>query len=113
MIYGPLRKQLDQTVVTSFIRCLSVYPPGTIVLLSNGALGVVTSVSSAHLLKPTVMIYDATAAASGETILVDLEQESEVTITKTIRPQQLPPEVGQFFNARKRVSYYFSSEAEH
>ena len=97
-------------MVTAFIRCLSVYPPGTIVLLSNGTLGVVTSVNSAHLLKPTVMIYDA-AVASGDTILVDLDQESEVTIAKTIRPQQLPPEVGQFFTARKRVSYYFSSEA--
>jgi len=110
MLYGQQRKQLDETVVTAFIRCLSVYPPGTIVLLSNGVLGVVTSVSSAHLLKPTVMVYDA-AVTSGETILVDLEQESEVSIAKTIRPQQLPPEVGQFFNARKRVSYYFSSEA--
>ncbi|MBS1228498.1 MAG: metal dependent phosphohydrolase [Proteobacteria bacterium] len=109
-LYGQQKKQLDETVVTSFIRCLSVYPPGTIVLLSNGALGVVTSVSSAHLLKPTVMVYDA-AVASGETILVDLEQESDVTIAKTIRPQQLPPEVGQFFSARKRISYYFSSEA--
>ena len=109
-LYGQQRKQLDKTVVTSFIRCLSVYPPGTIVLLSNGTLGVVTSVSSAHLLKPTVMVYDA-AVASGETILVDLEQESEVTIAKTIRPQQLPPEVGQFFSARKRISYYFSSDA--
>lgn len=110
LLYGQQRQQLDETVVTTFIRCLSVYPPGTIVLLSNGVLGVVTSVSSAHLLKPTVMVYDA-AVASSETILVDLEQESEVTIVKTIRPQQLPPEVGQFFCARKRLSYYFSSEA--
>lgn len=110
LLYGQQRAQHDEAVVTAFIRCLSVYPPGTIVLLSNGTLGVVTSVNSAHLLKPTVMIYDA-AVASGDTILVDLDQESEVTITKTIRPQQLPPEVGQFFTARKRVSYYFSSDA--
>ena len=110
LLYGQQRKQHDEAVVTAFIRCLSVYPPGTIVVLSNGTLGVVTSVNSAHLLKPTVMVYDA-AVASGDTILVDLDQESEVTIAKTIRPQQLPPEVSQFFTARKRVSYYFSSEA--
>ena len=110
LLYAQQKKQLDEAVVTSFIRCLSVYPPGTIVLLSNGALGVVTSVSSAHLLKPTVMVYDA-AVASGETILVDLEQESEVTVSKTLKPQQLPPEIGQFFTARKRISYYFSGEA--
>ena len=110
LLYGQQRAQHDEAVVTAFIRCLSVYPPGTIVLLSNGTLGVVTSVNSAHLLKPTVMIYDA-AVSSGDTILVDLDQENEVTIAKTIRPQQLPPEVGQFFTARKRVSYYFSSEA--
>lgn len=110
LLYGQQRAQHDAAVVTAFIRCLSVYPPGTIVLLSNGTIGVVTSVNSAHLLKPTVMIYDA-AVASGDTILVDLDQESEVTIAKTLRPQQLPPEVGQFFTARQRVAYYFSSEA--
>ena len=110
LLYGQQRQQHDEMVVTAFIRCLSVYPPGTIVLLSNGTLGVVTSVNNAHLLKPTVMVYDA-AVASGDTILVDLGQESGVSIAKTIRPQQLPPEVGQFFNARKRVAYYFSSEA--
>ena len=109
MMYSEQRRQLDEPAVNAFIRCLGVYPPGTLVLLSNGMLGVVTSVNSAHLLKPTVMVYDA-ALAHGETILVDLDIDSEVTVSKTIRPQQLPPEVGQFFAARKRVAYYFSSE---
>ena len=110
LLYGQQRAQHDEAVVTALIRCLGVYPPGTIVLLSNGTLGVVTSVNSAHLLKPTVMIYDA-AVASADTILVDLDQESDVTVIRTLRPQQLPPEVGQFFVARQRVSYYFSCEA--
>jgi putative nucleotidyltransferase with HDIG domain len=110
ILYAQQRKQFDEVVITAFVRCLSVYPPGTIVLLSNGALGMVTSVCSAQLLKPTVMIYDAALAHSGA-ILVDLGLESEVSISRTIKPQQLPPDVCQFFRTSKRKSYYFSAEA--
>lgn len=111
IIYAQQRKQFDEAAITAFVRCLSVYPPGTIVLLSNGALGVVTSVSSAQLLKPTVMVYDA-AVSNTDAILVDLWLEAGVTIIKTIKPQHLPPEVCQFFMTRKRISYYFSAETE-
>lgn len=110
VIYAQQRKQFDESAITAFVRCLSVYPPGTIVLLSNGVLGVVTSVSSAQLLKPTVMVYDA-AVSNTDAIIVDLGLETDVTISKALRPQQLPPEVCQFFLARKRMSYYFSAEA--
>ena len=109
MIYAQQGKLFDAAVVTSFVRCLSVYPPGTLVLLSNGVLGVVVAVNSDHLLKPTVMIYDS-AIAHGETAVVDLQFENDVSIVKTLKPQQLPPEIGQFFAARKRPAYYFSTE---
>jgi putative nucleotidyltransferase with HDIG domain len=109
-IFAQQRKQFDASAVTAFVRCMSVYPPGTIVLLSNDLLGVVTSVSSAHLLKPTVMVYDA-AVSNTDPILVDLGQETDVTISKTIKPQVLPPEVCQLLMARKRRSYYFSTQA--
>ena len=108
LIYANNR-QFDEAVVTAFIRCMSVYPPGTIVLLSNGVLGVVTTVNGEHLLRPTVMIYDA-AVPNTETILIDLQFENEVSIVKAVKPQQLPPEIGQFFASRKRVAYYFSTE---
>jgi putative nucleotidyltransferase with HDIG domain len=109
-IFAQQRTQFDASAVTAFVRCMSVYPPGTIVLLSNDVLGVVTSVSSAHLLKPTVMVYDA-AVANTDPILVDLGQQTDVTISKTIKPQLLPPEVCQLLMARKRRSYYFSTQA--
>lgn len=109
-IYAQKGKQYDDATVTAFVRCLSVYPPGTIVLLSNGTLGMVTEVNSARLLKPVVMVYDA-AIANSDAIIVDLADEPEVTISKAIRPQLLPPEVCQFFVSSKRLSYYFSAEA--
>jgi len=110
-IYAQQNKLFDESAVTAFVRCLTVYPPGTIVLLSNGMLGMVTEVNCSRLLKPTVMVYDA-ATSHGDAILVDLDLEQDVSIRKAIRPQLLPPEVCQFFLAGKRTCLYFSAETE-
>ncbi len=110
-IYAQRQRQFDEATVTSFVRCLTVYPPGTIALLSNGALGEVVAVNNAQLRRPTVIVYD-TVASNNDAILVDLELEPEVEITKAIKPQQLSPELGQFILARKRMSYGANLEAE-
>ena len=109
IIYAQKDKQFDEATVTAFVRCLTVYPPGTIVLLSNGTLGMVTEVNSSRLLKPVVMVYDA-AVANNDAIIVDLDAEADVTISKAVNPQRLPPEVGQFFATGKRMPYFFSAE---
>lgn len=108
IIYAQKDKQFDEATVTAFVRCLTVYPPGTIVLLSNGTLGMVTEVNSSRLLKPVVMVYDATVGNT-DPIIVDLDAEADVTISKALNPQRLPPQVGQFFASGKRMPYFFSS----
>ena len=37
--------EFDAELLALFIRCLGVYPPGTVVQLSNGSLGMVVSVN--------------------------------------------------------------------
>jgi len=100
IIYAQKQKQFDEAVVTSFIRCLSVYPPGTIVQLSNETLGLVIRTSSTQPLKPILLVYDP-AAANSDVILIDLESETEATISKTLRPQELPIEASRFFLANR------------
>jgi len=104
-MYGQQRAHFDATVMSTFIRCMGVYPPGTVVVLSNDALAIVVAVNGARPLKPTVLIHDPTVPRD-EAILVDLEQEPEVTIARTLRPQQLPPEVHGYLSPRSRLSYF-------
>ncbi len=109
-MFGQQRAHFDATALTTFVRCMGVYPPGTVVVLSNGALGMVVSVNSSRPLKPTVLVYDA-AVPKEQAIIVDLEDEPDVTVTRTMRPQMLPQAAFDYLSPRKRTTYYFSAEA--
>lgn len=109
-LFAQQRSQFDPLCLSTFVRCMGVYPPGTLVVLSNGATGMVVSVNTTKPLRPTVLIHDP-AVPREDAILVDLEQEAEVSVTKTLRPQQLSAEAHRYLAPRKRITYYFDSEA--
>jgi hypothetical protein len=109
VMYGQQRNQFDAAALTTFVRCMGIYPPGTVVVLSNDAIGIVTSVNSTRPLKPTVQVYDRSVPRD-EAMVVDLEQESDITIARTLRPQQLPADVHAYLSPRKRMTYYFDAQ---
>lgn len=51
------REELDKDLVYQFIRCMSVYPVGTMVELSDSRLGVVTIVHPKRPDRPTVSVF--------------------------------------------------------
>jgi putative nucleotidyltransferase with HDIG domain len=108
MMFAKLRGKFNAKILPVLIRCLGVYPPGTIVQLSNGAIGMVTTVNTSSPMKPTVVIYDADIPKD-EAILLDTDTQSEVNIAKALRPAQLPREVYNYLSPRKRISYYFDT----
>ena len=108
LMFAKLRSKFDPKLLQVFIRCLGVYPPGTIVQLSNGVIGMVTTINTAKPMKPMIMIYDA-AIPREEAILVDMEHETDINIAKSIRPAQVPREIYNYLSPRKRVSYYFDA----
>lgn len=108
LMFAKLRSKFDSKLLQVFIRCLGVYPPGTIVQLSNGAIGMVATVNTARPMKPTVIVYDADVPKD-EAIMLDMERETEINIAKAIRPAQVPREVYNYLSPRKRVSYYFDA----
>jgi len=108
-LYAQQRECFDPQAMAIFVRCMGVYPPGTVVALSNGVLAMVVSVNTTRPLKPTVLVYDP-AVPKSEAIVVDLEQEPDVTVLKTLKPQQLPAAAFDYLSPRKRTSYYFSAE---
>jgi putative nucleotidyltransferase with HDIG domain len=106
LIYAQQRTKFDGRTLTALVHSLGVYPPGTIVLLSNGVIGMVVAVNAKRPLKPTVLVYDA-AIPKDEVMLIDLEQDTSVSVTKTLSAHQLAPEILEFLAPGKRASYYF------
>jgi putative nucleotidyltransferase with HDIG domain len=108
-IFGQQRAQFDARALTTFVRCMGIYPPGTIVVLNNGAIGMVTAVNSTRPLKPSVLIHDPSLKRE-EAIIIDLEQEPDASIARTLRPQQLSNEVHAYLSPSRRITHYFDAE---
>ena len=109
-MFARLRAKFDPKLLQVFVRCLGVYPPGTIVQLSNGVIGMVATINTSKPMKPMIVVYDAEIPKE-EAILLDMEFEAEVNIAKAIRPAQLPREIYNYLSPRKQVSYYFDASA--
>lgn len=110
-MFAQHRSHFEQGPLNLFIRCMGVYPPGALVQLSNNALGMVMAVNTAHPLKPCVLIYEP-AVPKHEAVILDLEDEPELQIVKNIRPAQLPQQVFDYLNPRKRMTYYFDASEQ-
>jgi putative nucleotidyltransferase with HDIG domain len=111
LMFAQQRAKYAPAPLNIFIRCLGVYPPGTVVKLSNDALAIVTSVNPSRPLKPVVLVHDP-EIPKDEAIMLDLDREPDINISKAIRPSQLPRPVFEYLSPRKRVSYYFDSQEQ-
>lgn len=110
LMYAHQSGRFDKTALAAFVRSMGVYPPGTVVILSNDTVGMVVSVNSAKPLKPTVLIYDPQVPRE-HAILVELESEPDVTISRALQPAQLPKTIHEYLSPGRRVTYYFDTES--
>lgn len=105
-MFATMQNRLDAVALQVFIHCMGVYPPGSIVQLSNEMPGLVVSVNSASPLKPNILVYDP-EIPKDEAVIVNLERERDLSVSKCLRPGELQSEVYHYLNPRKRVTYYY------
>jgi len=107
-MFAQRRPKFEERALQLMIRSLGVYPPGSVVQLSNHALALVTSVNSRKPLRPWVMVYDESIDRK-EAMMINLEVTPEINIIKSLRPGVLPPKVAAYLSPRKRVTYFFDA----
>lgn len=99
------KEKYDPGLMQHFIRCLGVYPPGSLVRLNNDSIGLVVSVNAGKLLQPTILVYDPQVPKE-EALLLNLADEPDISVTSTLRPASLPREIFDYLSPRSRISYY-------
>ncbi|MBI9079962.1 MAG: HD-GYP domain-containing protein [Pseudodesulfovibrio sp.] len=104
-MFGQQKRFFDVEILAMFIRCLGVYPPGTVVQLSNGAIGMVMAVNPKNQLNPSVVLYDSDVPKK-EALIVDLADEPDLRVEKSIRLAHLPQEVFEYLSPRTRITYF-------
>ncbi|MBI1891944.1 MAG: DUF3391 domain-containing protein [Burkholderiales bacterium] len=110
-MYAHRRAQFDPAALTTMVRCLGVYPPGTLVRLSNEAVGLVMNVNIGKPLRPRVLVYDPEIPKDSAIILDLAEESADLGVTASIRPGQLPRAIYDYLSPRKRVTYYYDSKS--
>lgn len=111
-LYAHRRGQFDARAIATLVKSLGVYPPGTLVKLSNEALGLVMNVNVGNPLRPRILVYDA-EIPKDDAIILDLAQESkELSISASIRPSLIPKPIFDYLSPRKRINYYFDSQSK-
>jgi putative nucleotidyltransferase with HDIG domain len=110
-LYVKCRHTLWHDAVVSLISQLGVYPPGSLVNLSNQKIGIVTSVNLANRLRPVILVYDE-HSSSDEPIILNLSEEDEsLSIVSAIRPVDLSAKIRECLNPRRIISYFPSASS--
>lgn len=106
LMFAKMPGKFEKAILQRLVKLLGIYPPGTVVQLSDGVLGMVLSLNQAELLRPSVMIYDPDIPKS-EAVILDLNEEKDLSIKRSIRPAKLPTAVYAYLSPRERINYFF------
>lgn len=93
---------LSGDVFIALVKALGVYPPGSIVELTNGTFGLVTGVNFEKRTQPPIMLYNPDFPQADAKIC-DLAEENTLHIVKSIPLQHLPPNVREYLYAERFV----------
>lgn len=107
-LYKNCKQQYNSENLSILIKFMGVYPPGTVVQLSNEMVGLVISVNSANLLYPNILIYDPSVPRT-QAPIIDLA-DKELSIVSAILPNKLPNKIRDYLNPRSRISYFLDSD---
>lgn len=107
-LFKTMKGKLESNYMAQLIKMMGVYPPGTVVMLTDQRVGLVMSVNSEKLLYPNVLIYDPHIPRL-EAPVISLE-EGKLAIEKVIKPSALPTAILEYLNPRAQISYYVQND---
>lgn len=93
------------TVIVALIHTLTVYPPGTLVQLTDGTIALVVTVNLQDRLHPMVALYDKEAPASHPPV-IDLGRHRELAIDRSLRLDEVPADIQDYLNPRRMTGYF-------
>ncbi|HWP18741.1 MAG TPA: HD domain-containing phosphohydrolase [Burkholderiaceae bacterium] len=111
LMFAQMKSRFDGPILSAFIKMMGVYPPGSIVQLTNERYALVVSVNAARPLKPRVVVHDPRVPRD-EALVVELEEHPDLGIRRSLKPLQLPRESLDYLSPRQRICYFFERARE-
>jgi putative nucleotidyltransferase with HDIG domain len=107
LMFTHLRAKCSDELLKHFIKSLGVYPPGSIVKLSDGNHATVISVNPDQPLRPYIQLQDDGVSIAPQ--ILNLQDEANLSITNCLNINQLSPTLLRTLNPRKRVNYFIDN----
>ena len=111
LIYKKYTDLVDMNLFSLLVKRLGVYPPGSLVELSNGKLGMVMAVNSDRPLDPLIMVYEP-EIPKRDAAIIDMSELPDVEIQRCLYPSELPREVYRYLSPKSRISYYMDNTGD-
>ena len=106
LIFSQTRTKFDAAMLNAFIRMMGVYPPGSLVQLTDDRYATVVSCNSSRPLKPRVLVCD-TKVPVEEALLLNLDGCTDLGIRRSLKATQLPAAARDYLSPRQRMVYFF------
>lgn len=104
VMFAQQRHQFDQTILRRFIKCLGIYPPGSVVRLSDQKLATVLSTNPQQPLRPFIQMLSDDRDEEGD--IIDLREALDLNIVQCLKPEQLPNILQSMLRLKQRTSYF-------
>jgi len=108
-MFAQCRSKYDEALLNAFIKLMGIYPPGSVVQLSDERFAMVMNVNANNPLKPRVLVFDPHVPAD-EALHLDLAHQPALGIRRSLRNAQVPPRAADYLKPRQRIAYYFDVE---
>jgi len=107
-LYTNAKTKFSEEVVVGLIQTLSVYPPGTVVALTDHSVGLVVSINLHSRMRPLIVLYDPTVNQANPHI-ADLSKDPTLSIVRSIPRSELSQETSDYLNLTKWTGFFISS----
>ena len=111
LLFAQGKNKFDAAILGAFIKMMGVYPPGSVVQLTDERYALVVGVNSSRPLKPRVLVHDPKVPAD-EALIVELESAPNLGIRRSLKPLALPRAALDYLSPRSRVVYFFEPARE-
>jgi putative nucleotidyltransferase with HDIG domain len=111
LLFAQAQAKFDTGILAAFIKMMGVYPPGSVVQLTDDRYAMVVGVNSTRTLRPRVLVLDPRVPTE-EALPIDLEHQPNLGIRRSLRPAVLPPPLQRMVAPRTRVAYFFEPVSE-
>ena len=106
LLFSEGQQKFDTPMLNAFIRMMGVYPPGSVVQLTDDRYAMVTAVNASRPQKPRVLVHDPDVPRV-DALHLDLEDMPGLGIRRSLKPHQLPASALEYLAPRRRIAYFF------